>query len=152
MLIFDSHCRQIDSLPPDRKCVILNSRQSKRPCNRDDWVTATARAVDGVIRQGLTVITSTGLNTWELTAHLVNIGRGQQIVVLPSMGTVEKPRSCYCEESGWERGGRSDDDEAICAPTSEERKSRLLRRAPHPTSPLRTPRNDTVRTFHQSQP
>jgi hypothetical protein len=85
MLIFDSQCRQIELLPPDRKCVILNSRQSKRPCNHDDWVTATARAVDGVIRQELTVITSTGLNTWELTAHLVNIGRGRQIIVLPSM-------------------------------------------------------------------
>gem|GEM_PF-5745623 len=30
------------------------------------------------------------------------------------------------------------------APAFGERKSRLLRRAPHPTSPLRTPRNDTV--------
>ncbi|MCX6832876.1 MAG: hypothetical protein NT028_12240 [candidate division Zixibacteria bacterium] len=91
MLIFDSQCRQIDSLPPDRKCVILNSRQSKRPCNRDDWVTATARAVDGVIRRGLTVITSIGLNTWELTTHLVNIRRGRQIIVLPSMGEESIP-------------------------------------------------------------
>ncbi len=39
------------------------------------------------------------------------------------------------------------DDEAICALVSQERKSRLLRRAPHPTSPLRTPRNDTVWAF-----
>ena len=39
---------------------------------------------------------------------------------------------------------RGNDDEAICAPASGERKSRLLRRAPHPTSPFRTPRNDTV--------
>ena len=85
MLIFDSQCRQIDSLPSDRKCVVINSRQSKRPCNRDDWVTATAQAVDSVIRQGLAVITSTGLNTWELTAHLVNIGGGRQIIVLPWM-------------------------------------------------------------------
>jgi len=83
--IFDSQGRQIDSLPPDRKCVILNSRQSKRPCNRDDWVRATAQAVDCVIRQGLTVITSTGLNTWELTAHFVNIRRGQQIIVFSSI-------------------------------------------------------------------
>jgi hypothetical protein len=85
MLIYDSQCRQIDSLPPDRKCVILNSRQSKRPCNRDDWVTATARAVDDVIRQGLAVISSTGLNIWELTVYLVNIGGGRQIIVLPSI-------------------------------------------------------------------
>ena len=43
------------------------------------------------------------------------------------------------------RGGN--DDEAICAPASREGKSRLLRRAPHPASPLRTPRNDAVWTF-----
>jgi hypothetical protein len=91
MLIFDSHCRQMDSLPPDRRCVILNSRQSKRPCNRDDWVTTTARAIDSFIRQGLTVITSIGLNTWELITHLVNVGGGRQIVVLPSMNEESIP-------------------------------------------------------------
>gem|GEM_PF-6027953 len=45
------------------------------------------------------------------------------------------------------REGMGNDDEAICALASEERKSRLLRRAPHPASPLRTPRNDTVWAF-----
>jgi hypothetical protein len=42
------------------------------------------------------------------------------------------------------REGRGNDDEAICAPTSEERKLRLLCRASHPASPLRTPRRITV--------
>jgi hypothetical protein len=84
VFIFDSQCRQINSLPPAGKCVILNSRQSKRPCNRDNWVTATARAVDFAFGQELTVITSTRLNTWELTAHLVNIKGGRQIIVIPS--------------------------------------------------------------------
>ena len=60
------------------------------------------------------------------------------------LGTFEKPRNCHCGESGRVREGRGNDDEAICAPVSEERKSRLLRRAPHPASPLRAPRNDTV--------
>jgi hypothetical protein len=91
MLVFDSQCRQTGLLPPGRKCVILNSRQSKRPCNRDDWVTATARAVDYTVRQGLTVITSTGLNTWELTAHLANVGRGRQVLVLPSLDNESIP-------------------------------------------------------------
>jgi hypothetical protein len=91
MLIFDSQCRRIDSLPPDRRCVILNSRQSKRPCNRDDWVTATTQAVDSVVRQGITVITSIGLNTWELAAHLVSIRKGRQIIVLPGMNEESIP-------------------------------------------------------------
>ena len=43
--------------------------------------------------------------------------------------------------------GEGNDDEANCASASGEHKSRLLRRAPHPTSPLRTPRNDTVWAF-----
>ncbi len=59
-------------------------------------------------------------------------------------GSVEKPRNWHCEESGWVRERRGNDDEAICAPAAEERKSRLLRRVPHPASPLRTPHNDTV--------
>jgi GH25 family lysozyme M1 (1,4-beta-N-acetylmuramidase) len=42
---------------------------------------------------------------------------------------------------------RGNDDEAIYSPISGEYKSRLLRRARHPTSPLRTPRNDADWTF-----
>jgi len=85
VLVFDGQCRQLAGLPPGRRCVILNSRQSKRPCNRDDWVSGTVRAVGSAIGQDLTVITSVGLSTWELTVHLVNIRGGRQIVVLPSM-------------------------------------------------------------------
>jgi hypothetical protein len=44
-------------------------------------------------------------------------------------------------------GVEGNDDEAICAPASGEGKSRLLCRAPHPASPLRTPRNDTNWVF-----
>jgi hypothetical protein len=43
--------------------------------------------------------------------------------------------------------GKGNDDEAICAPASGERKPRLLRRAPHPTSAPSTPRKDTVWAF-----
>ncbi len=49
------------------------------------------------------------------------------------------------------REGRGNDDEAICAPALGKRKSRLLGRAPHPTSPLRIPRNDTVWAFQKSE-
>ena len=44
------------------------------------------------------------------------------------------------------RKGRGNDDEAICTFIARV-ESRLLRRSPHPTSPLRTPRNDTVWDF-----
>ena len=69
------------------------------------------------------------------------------IAELTALGIVKRPRNCHCEESGRVREGRGNDDEAICAPASEERKSRSLRRALHPASPLRTPRNDKVWAF-----
>ncbi|MFH2056869.1 MAG: hypothetical protein ABIJ61_13000 [bacterium] len=68
---------------PGRKVLLLNSRQAKRPCNRDPWVAATARAVRSLAATGAVFITSVGLNTWELLQHAVNIAGGRQIVLLP---------------------------------------------------------------------
>jgi hypothetical protein len=73
------------------KCVLLNSRQSKRPCRRDAWVAGTAKAVESLVGQGFTFITSVGLNTWELVIHLVNTSGGRQIIILPS-GTESESR------------------------------------------------------------
>ncbi len=65
-----------------RLIAILNSRQSKRPCRRDDWVKATQAAVDTLLSDEVVFLTSTGLNTWELTVHLVNTRGGLQVIVL----------------------------------------------------------------------
>lgn len=70
-----------------RKCVLLNSRQSKRPCRRDSWVSATAGAVERLVDQEYTFVTSLGLNTWELALHLVNVAGGKQIVILPDVSS-----------------------------------------------------------------
>ncbi len=83
MLILDGHCRPIDKLPARPLAAVLNSRQSKRPCNRDGWVTSTQKAVDYLIAHEYSVITSIGLNTWELVVHLVNVRGGSQVVILP---------------------------------------------------------------------
>ena len=53
--------------------VILNSRQSKTPVGDDAWVVSTLAAVRHAVDSGLTLLSSVGLNTWEL----VTWGAGQ---------------------------------------------------------------------------
>ncbi len=46
--------------------AILNSRQSKFPVGDDPWVAATRTALEYVGERGWTLVTSLGMNTWEL--------------------------------------------------------------------------------------
>ncbi len=64
-------------------CVLLNSRQSKRPSGADDWVRATALALPPLIALDHLFLTSVGMNTWELVLHLVNVHGGRQLIVIP---------------------------------------------------------------------
>jgi len=63
--------------------VILNSRQSKTPVGDDKWVQGTNEAVSQAIQSGYTLITSIGLNTWELTLWACSKQNGFQIVICP---------------------------------------------------------------------
>lgn len=67
----------------DKTCLILNSRQSKRPCRADEWVKATKSAISQYCSQESLCLTSIGMNSWELALHLVNISGGRQIIVIP---------------------------------------------------------------------
>lgn len=64
--------------------AILNSHQSKRPCGRDPWVRSTSSAADELVKSGRIVVTSIGLNTWEVAVHLVNSLGGRQLIVIPA--------------------------------------------------------------------
>ncbi len=66
-----------------KSCLVLNSRQSRRPCARDPWIQATSRAVASLQSDQSVFLTSIGQNTWEIILHLVNRVGGRQIVVLP---------------------------------------------------------------------
>lgn len=66
--------------------VILNSSQSKTPCGQDGWVISTRKAVDDLLDDGHTLITSTGLITWELVLYLVAARNGMQVIVSPYIG------------------------------------------------------------------
>ena len=65
------------------RVVILNSRQGKRPCRADGWVEVTMRAVEAQVAADRVLITSVGLNTWELALHLISSFGGRQLVILP---------------------------------------------------------------------
>jgi len=73
------------SLLDDKSAVILNSSQSKIPCGNDSWIKATSDASLSLIRSGYTLVTSLGLNTWELTAYLAVEFGGKQIIVSPDI-------------------------------------------------------------------
>lgn len=48
------------------RVAILNSRQSKTPIGNDPWVKAILAAVEHAASHGWTIVSSFGLNTWEL--------------------------------------------------------------------------------------
>jgi hypothetical protein len=68
------------------KALILNSSQSKTPCGNDQWIRATSDAVQWLIESGYTLISSTGLNTWEIIVYLVSKHKGNQLIICPFTG------------------------------------------------------------------
>ncbi len=65
-----------------RKAVILLSRQPLRPDGRALWVQQTVRAVRWIREQNLTLVSSLGLQTWELVTSLgVELGLRQDVFV-----------------------------------------------------------------------
>lgn len=91
MQTYDGQGRRVETLDAIPRCVILNSRQSKRPCNRDSWLTSTRQAVEFAKGQGYGLVTSVGLNTWELVVHLANTAGMDQAIVIPSADADEAP-------------------------------------------------------------
>lgn len=74
------------SLLDEKLAVIVNSSQSKTPCGNDAWIRQTSQVVFQLTLSGYTIITSTGLSTWELTIFLVNENKGKQIIISPISG------------------------------------------------------------------
>lgn len=68
----------------NRACLILNSRQSKRPCASDEWISGTDAAVRYYVSQDRLFLTSIGMNSWELVVHLVKVHGGRQVITIPS--------------------------------------------------------------------
>jgi len=68
-----------------RTCTLLLSRQALRPCASTPWVAAVKRAVAWAAAEGLTVVSSTGILTWDLvTVAASRAGARLQVLLLAS--------------------------------------------------------------------
>lgn len=63
--------------------AILNSRQSRTPAGTDKWIEWTADAVSSLASTGATIVTSTGMNTYEFVLWYAGTLGMKQIVVFP---------------------------------------------------------------------
>jgi hypothetical protein len=78
--------KSLSSFPRDTELVaILNSHQSKRPCRTDPWVDSTLRAIQSLESNHHTLLSSIGLNTWELLVHLAGKNKVPQLILLPTL-------------------------------------------------------------------
>jgi hypothetical protein len=66
-----------------RQAVVCNSRQSKYPVGRDNWIPLTGRAVEYAKASGLTLLTSLGMNTWEMALAFGSHYKLDTILVVP---------------------------------------------------------------------
>jgi hypothetical protein len=65
------------------KAVILNSRQGARPVGSDGWICNTLAAVKDAVSHGYCLLTSVGMNSWELVLYLASKHRMPQKILLP---------------------------------------------------------------------
>lgn len=66
------------------KAAVLNSRQPLRPCGRTEWVVGTARAVRWAKDHGCALLSSCGLQTWEMVTVCASTANLRQILYLPA--------------------------------------------------------------------
>lgn len=90
--------------------AILNSRQGKIPCGKDGWVRNTIRAAQYAADHNWTVITSIGINTWEMALWACSRAGGRQVVACPAnsegnyqsqMDDIIKDFNLSPEKIGW---------------------------------------------------
>lgn len=63
------------------RAVILNSRQTKTPSGHEPWVSQTVKAVQYARDNDYTILTSTGMNTWELVCVASANQNARQIII-----------------------------------------------------------------------
>ena len=69
--------------------LVLNSRQTKTPIGSDEWIRSTLGAVRSSIDSGRTVISSVGMNTWEIVLWAVSKYGGRTLLILPETESIE---------------------------------------------------------------
>ncbi len=74
--------------------AVLLSRQPLCPSGRTPWVRAAVEAVSWVKRQGLGLLTSVGMQTWELLVFLAQREKICQNIILPQSNNRDFKQSC----------------------------------------------------------
>ncbi len=69
--------------------AILLSRQPLRPCGTTPWVKKAAEAVRWVEHKGHRLLTSNGMQTWELLVYLARSRNIDQTIIVPATGEVD---------------------------------------------------------------
>ncbi len=94
--------------------AILSSRQSKTPVGSDPWVQATLAAISHAAANGWSIISSIGINTWELVTWAAGQSQVPLLLVVPSDTTSEARESILnsfrlCRDQvSWLNAGRSE--------------------------------------------
>ena len=87
----DLTCLGATHLLDRAKTLILNSSQGKQPTGDHLWVEATLDAVETLTSQNRVLLTSVGLNTWELVCWAAGTREIPQVVGVPDFG--DRPTS-----------------------------------------------------------
>ncbi len=64
--------------------AVLLSRQPLRPCCQTPWIRKSIEAVNWVKQNRLTLLTSTGMQTWEFLMYLARSRQVEQVVLVPA--------------------------------------------------------------------
>ncbi len=74
--------------------ALMLSRQPRRPCGRDKWVRQTVRAVDWLVDHGYGIISSVGLQTWELITAAAARHDANLRLVIPARNQSDFRHAC----------------------------------------------------------
>ena len=80
--------------------AILLSRQPLRPCGRTPWVRKSAEAVEWVGKRGFRLLTSTGMQTWEMLVYLAKTRDVPQTVFVPTSDAdaFDRQKAAICRQ------------------------------------------------------
>ncbi len=66
-----------------KKAAILNSRQNLRPIGNDVWIKNSGLAVRHAVNDGCTILTSVGMNSWEIVLYFVSMYDAPVVIYIP---------------------------------------------------------------------
>ncbi len=78
-----------------KKAAVLNSRQNLRPLGSDAWTKNTGSAVRHAVDDGCTILTSVGMNTWEIVLYFVSVYKARVMIYIPVEKGVDSEKVKY---------------------------------------------------------